>query len=116
MLINCCAHIIIPLLRSHVSWCTNHMSIYGALFWTKHNSYTKVSQESLIGTTKKDVPRLDITMNDVLPRYCQLNATLGLFSLGSGEEGAFSESFFAKNRQKTAKKSAQWGKLIKEKL
>ena len=45
--------------------------------------------------------------------YCQLNATLGLFSLGSGEEGAFLESFFAKNHQKTAQKSAQWGKLIK---
>jgi hypothetical protein len=49
-------------------------------------------------------------------RYCQLNATLGLFSLGSGEEGAFLESFFAKKHQKTAQKSAQWGKLIKGKL
>jgi hypothetical protein len=48
--------------------------------------------------------------------YCQLNATLGLFSLESGEEGAFLESFFAKKHQKTTKKPSQWGKLIKGKL
>jgi hypothetical protein len=36
-------------------------------------------------------------------RYCQLKATLGLFSLESGEEGAFLESFFAKNDQKPLK-------------
>jgi ATP-binding cassette subfamily B protein len=41
---------------------------------------------------------------------------LGLFSLESGEEGAFLESFFAKKHQKPAKKSAQWGKLIKGNL
>jgi hypothetical protein len=51
----------------------------------------------------------------VLARYCQLNATLGLFSLESGEEGAFLESFFAKKHQKTTKESSQWGKLIKGK-
>jgi hypothetical protein len=48
--------------------------------------------------------------------YCQLNAMLGLFSLESGEEEVFLESFFAKKHQKTTKKSSQWGKLIKEKL
>jgi hypothetical protein len=48
--------------------------------------------------------------------YCQLNATLGLFSLESGEEEAFLESFFAKNHQKTTQKSSQWGKLIKGNL
>jgi hypothetical protein len=48
--------------------------------------------------------------------YCQLNATLGLFSLESGEEEAFLESFFAKKHQKTPQKSSQWGKLIKGKL
>jgi hypothetical protein len=48
--------------------------------------------------------------------YCQLNATLGLLSLESGEEGAFLESFFAKNYQKTPKKPSQWGKPIEGKL
>jgi hypothetical protein len=43
---------------------------------------------------------------EALARYCQLNATLGLFSLESGEEKAFLESFFAKNHQKTTKKSS----------
>jgi hypothetical protein len=41
---------------------------------------------------------------------------MGLFSLQSGEEEWFLGSFFVKNHPKNVKKSAQWGKLIKENL
>jgi hypothetical protein len=39
---------------------------------------------------------------------------MGLFYLESGEEGWFLGPLFVKNRQKNAKKSSQWGRLIKK--
>jgi hypothetical protein len=56
------------------------------------------------------VPAWTATVTAASTWYCQLNATLGLFSLKSGEERAFLESFFAKNYQETTKKPSQWGK------